>query len=106
MTQRVLTALVSIPLLVATIWVGTPWMSLLLLLVVTLGICEFYRLSQGYGQSLPIPLGIIWVMAFVLGAQVASGPSHYLIISLVIFGCGAFLSLLWLVAFFQNTQSK
>ena len=102
MTQRVLTALVSIPLLVTAIWVGAPWLTLLLLWVVILGIWEFYRLSPGDGQSLPTPLGIIWVMAFVLGGQAANGPSHFLTISVVIFGCGCFLALLWLVAFFRG----
>ena len=102
MTQRVLTALVGIPLLVTAIWLGPPWLTLLLLLVVILGIWELYRLCPGDGQSLPTPLGIIWVMAFVLGGQAATGPSHFLTISLVIFGCGSFLSLLWLVAFFRG----
>jgi len=100
--QRVLTALVGIPLLVTVIWIGAPWLTLLLLLVVILGIWELYRLSPADGQSLPTSLGIIWVMAFVLGGQAATGPSHFLTISLVIFGCGSFLSLLWLVAFFRG----
>ena len=102
MIQRVLTALVGIPLLVTVIWIGAPWLTLLLLLVVILGIWELYRLSPADGQSLPTLLGIIWVMAFVLGGQAASGPSHFLSISLVVFGCGSFLSLLWLVAFFRG----
>jgi len=112
--QRVLTALVGIPLLVTAIWFGAPWLTLLLLLVVTLGIWEFYRLTPGNGsgkgpgggpedsRTLPTLLGIIWVMAFVLGGQAATGPSHFLTISLVVFGCGSFLSLLWLVAFFRG----
>ncbi len=102
MIQRVLTALVGIPLLVTAIWLGAPWLTLLLLLVVILGIWEFYRLTPGDGQSLPAPLGIIWVMAFVLGGQAAVGPSHFLTISMVVFGCGCFLSLLWLIAFFRG----
>jgi len=100
--QRVLTALVGIPLLVTVIWIGAPWLTLLLLLVVILGIWELYRLSPADGQSLPTFLGIIWVMAFVLGGQAATGPLHFLTISLVVFGCGSFLSLLWLVAFFRG----
>ena len=102
MIQRVLSALVAIPLLVTSIWLGGPWLTLLLLLVVILGIWELYRLSPGGGQSLPTPLGIIWVMAFVLGAQAATGLSQFLTVSLVVFGCGSFLSLLWLVAFFRG----
>ena len=103
MTQRVLTALVGIPLLFTAILLGPPWLTLLLILVVILGIRELYRLSPGDGQSLPTSLGIIWVGAFVLGGQIATGPSHYLTISLVVFGCGAFLALLWLVAFFRGS---
>ena len=102
MTQRVLTALVGIPLLITAIWFGAPWLTLLLLLVVILGIQELYRLSPEDGQNLPAPLGITWVIAFVLGGQAATGPSHYLTISLVIFGCGAFAALLWLIAFFRG----
>ena len=104
MTQRVLTALAGIPLLVTAIWLGAPWLTLLLLLVVILGIWELYRLSPADGQSLPTFLGIIWVMAFVLGGQAATGVFHFLTISLVIFGIGCFLSLLWLIAFFRGPK--
>ena len=102
MTQRVLTALVGIPLLITTIWLGPPLLTLLLLLVVILGIRELYRLCPGNGQTLPLALGIIWVGAFVLGGQAATGLSHFLTISLIVFGCGALLALLWLVAFFHG----
>lgn len=102
MTQRVIAALVGIPVLVSAIWWGSPWLTLLLILVVLLAVRELYRLAPSAGTPLPVPLGMLWVAVFVLGGQASSGLGSFLTISAVVFLAGAFLSLLWIIAFYRG----
>ncbi len=55
-------------------------------------------------QSTPLPfsLGALWVVAFVIGGAAATGPLHFAGISLGIFIGGAFVALLWLIAFYRG----
>ncbi len=54
--------------------------------------------------ALPLALGALWVIALVLGGQAATGPAHFWVISLVVFAAGAFISLLWLIAFYRGRK--
>lgn len=60
--------------------------------------------SPGGPAPTPLPtlLGAAWVAAFVIGGAAAEGVLHLWAISLVIFAAGAFLSLLWLIAFYRG----
>ncbi len=61
--------------------------------------------ATGAGRTLlPLALGIPWVAAFVLGGWVADGTRQFWIIALAILVGGAFLSLLWLIAFYRGRQ--
>lgn len=115
-------------------WGGGHWIVLLTLLAAGLGLREFYRMrpmeSLGPAESsspecdlvtpppapavrdtaedskplLPLALGIPWAAAFVLGGWVSDGTRQFWIIALAIFAGGAFLSLLWLIAFYRGRQ--
>jgi phosphatidate cytidylyltransferase len=98
----VLTALVGIPILLAAIWWGTPWLTLLVALAAVLGIREIYRLHHSESCPLPIALGALWVIAFILGGQAASDLNAFLIISFGIFVGGAFAVILWFIAAYQG----
>ena len=102
MTQRVVAALVGIPILVSAIWWGSPWLTLLLALVVLLAVREMYRLVPSPGTPLPAPLGMLWGLAFVVGGQAASSLPSFLIISAGVFLAGSFIALLWLIAFYHG----
>lgn len=102
MTLRVLTALVGIPILLSAIWWGAPWLAIVVVLAAFLGIRELYRLYPANDSRLPLSLGALWVAAFVLGGQAASGLPDFLLISLGIFLGGALVALLWLIAFYQG----
>ena len=104
MLQRTVTALVGLPVILAAVWWGTPWLTILALLAAALGVREIYRLSPPGAGSLPLALGVAWVAAWVLGAQAASELTNFLIISGGILAAGAFISLLWLVAFYQGER--
>ncbi len=102
MKQRVLTAAVALPVLLAAVWWGGGWLAALVALAAVLGIREFYRLLPSGESSLPVTLGALWVAALVFGGLVSGGPAGFLTISSVILGAGAFVSLLWLIAGYQG----
>ena len=104
MLLRVLTALVGVPVLVGAVWWGAPWLTILVLLVAVLGISEIYRLLPADIGPLPIALGALWCASLVLGAQASSTLNNFLLISGVIWVVGAFLAILWLIAFYQGRR--
>ena len=140
---RLLTALVSLPLLLAALWWGgLPAIALLTLIAALLALREFYRMlpplpaaaalnelapngldetetspppplsptpaSQADGnnppQPLPLLVGIPWAAAFVLSAWAAANYRDFAIAALIILAAGAFLSLLWLIAFYRGRR--
>ena len=56
------------------------------------------------GQPLPLALGMLWVAALVLGGWVADGTRQFWTLSLLILAGGAFLALLWLLAFYRGRR--
>jgi phosphatidate cytidylyltransferase len=102
LVPRVLTALVGIPILIAAIWWGTPWLTVLVVLAAVLGIRELYHLHHSEASPLPVSVGTLWVTAFVLGGQAASDLNGFLIISLGIFIGGAFIATLWFIAVYRG----
>jgi phosphatidate cytidylyltransferase len=100
--QRTVTALVGLPVILAAIWWGSPWLTILVLLVAVQGIREVYRLLPPGTGALPVTLGALWVVALVLGSQAASGINNFLIISASILAVGSFVGLLWLVAYYTG----
>lgn len=131
MLRRILTAAVGLPILFAALWWGgILGIVLLTLLAALLGLREFYRmfprespepaeesaaaqnpltrnLLQGQSppaQSLPLALGLLWVAALVLGGWVADGTRQFWTLSLIILAGGAFLALLWLLAFYHGRR--
>lgn len=56
-------------------------------------------------RSTPLPalLGAAWVAAFIIAGAGANGPVQYWSISLGILGAGAFVAVLWLIAFYRGS---
>ena len=104
MLPRVLTALVGIPILVIAIWWGAPWLTALVLLIAVLSIREFYCLLPQNAGPLPTALGVLWIIALVLGGQAATGLNSFLLISSAIWLAGAFFALLWFIAFYAGQR--
>ncbi|MCH8297771.1 MAG: phosphatidate cytidylyltransferase [Chloroflexi bacterium] len=102
MLQRSLTALVGIPILVGAIWLGAPWLTVLVLVAGVAAIWEFYRMTPAGVGPLPIVLGAAWVAAMLSGAQAASGRDNFLIISGGVLAAGSFAALLWFIAFYRG----
>ena len=104
MLQRTLTATVGIPVLVAVVWFGAPWLPVLVAVVAILGVREFYGLRPKGIPPLPVALGVIWAIALVVGAQSSSGLNSFLIISFIILAVGAIASLLWVIAYYTSAR--
>ena len=102
MLQRSLTALVGIPVLAGAIWLGAPWLTVLVLLAGLAGIWEFYRMTPADVGPLPFLLGAAWVVALIAGAQAATGLQNFLVISGGVTAAGSFVALLWFIAFYRR----
>ena len=105
MLQRSLTALVGIPILVGAIWLGAPWLTVLVVAVGLATIWELYRMTPAGVGPLPIVLGAACVQAMLSGAQAASGRDNFLIISGGVLAAGSFVALLWFIAFYRGDDS-
>jgi len=65
--QRVITAAVSLPLIIFAVWFGDPWFSLLIAAVALVGTSEFYHLIADSGKGCPLTyFGLLWALALVL----------------------------------------
>jgi len=68
--QRVLSAVVALPIIVAAIWFGSPWFTLLVAVAALLGVIEFHSIFTRGKLQLPAYISMLWVLLFV-------GHAHY-----------------------------
>jgi phosphatidate cytidylyltransferase len=81
---RVITSLVLVPVLLATVWFGNPWLSIVVAVFALLGVLEFYRLSSLAGWHPFTLLGIVFVLLFILNAHSGDERTTPLLISAVV----------------------
>ena len=67
--QRVISAIVAIPILLAAIWFGDPWLSIVVALFVALGTFEFYRLGNSAGWQPFTFIGSVLALLFILNTN-------------------------------------
>ena len=87
------------------IWLGAPWLTMLVVAAGLAAIWELYRMTPAGVGPLPIVLGAAWVLAMLSGAQAASGRDNFLIISGGVLAAGSFVALLWFIAFYRGDDS-
>ncbi len=64
--KRVITALWGIPLLIAIVWFGEPWFTILVAIWGLLAVSEFYKMVAA-SKALPLTyFGLIWTLLFIL----------------------------------------
>ncbi len=102
MLQRTLTATVGIPVVVAAVWFGAPWLTILVAVLAVQGVREFYQLRPKGIPPLPAALGVIWAISLVVGAQGSSSLISFLVISSIILAVGTIACLLWLIAYYTS----
>ena len=106
--HRVLTALVGVPVVLACIWLGAPWITILAAVAAVIGVREAYRLLPvrepipEYDDSgdtpLPLLLGGTWAVALVLAGELAVRPEDFGWSVLGICVAGVVVSGLWMIA--------
>lgn len=106
--HRVLTALVGVPVVLACIWFGPPWMTLLAAVAAVIGVREAYRLypagrqisgdDDGRDTPLPLLLGAAWAVALVLAGELAVRPEDFGWAALAMCIAGAIVAGLWMIA--------
>ena len=106
--HRVITALVGVPVVLACIWFGPPWITLLAAVAAVIGVREAYRLyparepmpeADDSGDTpLPILLGGVWVVALVLAGALAVRPQDFGWAALGICIAGVVVAGLWMIA--------
>ena len=90
--HRILTAVVGLPLLIAIIWYGEPWFTILIAVMAALGGWEFYRMAN-QEKIRPITyFGLAWVILIILSPHCPYPVTTPLLISSAIV-----FSLIWLL---------
>jgi phosphatidate cytidylyltransferase len=97
--RRVLTAVVGIPLVIAVIWFGEPWFTLLIAVMAVLGSWEFYRLAKLTKVQPIIYFGMAWTLLLVLSPHCPSSFAIPVLISSAIL-----ISLIWLL--FRSSREQ
>jgi len=100
LTQRLLTALVALPLLLAALWVGGPWYILLVSAAALAATWEYQRIAAASGGDPCGPLLYVGVASFLIDAL--SGRSFT---PLILTGT-LLLGLAWSVARYQQGEAS
>ncbi|HAV10361.1 MAG TPA: hypothetical protein DCX22_01925 [Dehalococcoidia bacterium] len=90
--ERILTSIIGLPLVIAAVWFGTPWFSILIAAATIFGIIEFYRLANLANSKPFIAIGIVWSVLLLLTPYCPDAHCT----SVVMTG-GIALSLVWLL---------
>lgn len=88
--QRIITAIIGLPVLIAAIWFGTPWFTILVATMATLGSIEFYRMGRQANIQPITYFGVAWVLLLVL-----SPHCPYAIATPSIITSAVIISLIW-----------
>jgi phosphatidate cytidylyltransferase len=90
--HRILTAVVGLPLLIAIIWFGGPWFTVLIAAIAGLATWEFYRMAGSLKVQPLIYFGIAWVLLIIASPNCPYPATlPFLITSAII------ISLMWLL---------
>ena len=110
--HRVLTALVAVPVILAAVWFGPPWITALAGVAAVIGVWEAYRLyplaaSESGADSpkgLPSPLGGVWAAALVLAGELAATPYDFAKATVAICVAGCIVGGLWMIAAWRGKR--
>ena len=100
--QRVITALILIPLPIAAVWFGEPWFTSLVAIFGVLAVFEFYRLGSSVKVSPVIYIGLLFTLLFIISRnpELLSHLENSLdptLISPLILAAAMVLTLIWIL---------
>lgn len=90
--QRLITAVIGLPILIAAIWFGGFWFTLFLTAVAVLGSLEFYRMASSVNARPLTYFGLAWIALILIGSHCTYPLAMPFIITL-----GIAISLIWLI---------
>jgi phosphatidate cytidylyltransferase len=94
---RVLTAGLGLPVLVGAVWLGSTWLTFLVVAAALVGWWEFHRMFWANGSSRFIVFGVLWTVLLVVSAKLTFrwGVVDLPLLSYATVGVGMFLTLPW-----------
>ena len=106
--QRVLSAVIFVPIIFASIWFGNPWFSIVVAIAALLGVIEFYSMvDRRRWQPLAV-FGTLWTLFFIFNAYYApkySSDNIYILVTSALIASAVALSLVW-VLFLRSSGEK
>ncbi|MBM3153808.1 MAG: phosphatidate cytidylyltransferase [Chloroflexi bacterium] len=90
--QRLFTAAVGLPIIIAAIWFGGLWFTLFMIAVAVLGGFEFYRMASNINTRPLIYFGLVWIVLILICSHCTYELAIPSIITL-----GIAISLIWLI---------
>ena len=110
--HRALTALVGVPIVLAAVWFGPPWLTIIAATAAVIGVWEAYRLYPPVSSAdadapptpLPILLGGAWAVALVLAGELAVKPRDFGLTAATICVVGCIIGGLWMIAAWRGRR--
>ena len=110
--HRALTALVGVPVVLAAVWFGPPWLTVIAATAAVIGVWEAYRLYPPVSSAdaaspptpLPILLGGAWAVALVLAGELAVKPRDFGLAAATICVVGGLIGGLWMIAAWRGRR--
>jgi phosphatidate cytidylyltransferase len=106
--QRVLSAIIIVPILLASIWFSNPWFSIVVAIAALLGVIEFYAMVDRTGWQPLAIFGTLWTLFFIFNAYYApkySSNNIYILVTSALIASAVALSLVW-VLFLRSSSKK
>lgn len=106
--QRVLSAIIFVPILFASIWFGNPWFSIVVAIAAILGVLEFYSMVSRRGWQPLTFFGTLWTLFFIFNAYYTpkySSDNTYILVTSALIALAIALSLVW-VLFLRSSGEK
>ena len=84
MQARVVTSIVGIPVVISAVWVGLPWLTILVAIASLVALYEFYRLAPNSLNVISRTVGIFGVLGLVISVHFTIPGNLYLLTYVVL----------------------
>ena len=97
MAPRIITALVGLPVLIGAVWLGSPWLTVVVAAAALVALIEFYRMGPVSGSRVVLTLSVLWSIGLIASGQLTDRWPDYIPHALL--GAGVLASLPWLILY-------
>lgn len=96
---RILTAVIGLPFLIAVVWFGTPWFTIIVAAMAAIGSFEFYRMGDNLGLQPLWIFGVAWTIVLVASQHCEYSATMPLLVTL-----GVVIPAIWML--FRRSREK